>query len=480
MIGRSADVAVFDGGAGRAPPTPVGDVLGGMCLMPQSGCRSIGKSVTVALVLTVAVGGVAATALHEAVQRRESRAAAAAAATDLARLMADRLSPNGPTTPVAVQSACDQFVQHPSVVGVMVWNQAGRLSGTAVSEESYLPLFDTAPDVATSDGSVELVSVPGASRAIRRVDVALGSHFQANRPGRLSVFIRSSGVVGAPWTRVGRFVIPLAIAGFVILLAAWAWFRANVIRPVRALHEAMTTGKVGDARVSPTSRRDELGAIARSVLELHGRAAKSQEQADRIERSLDSRVADETRRIQRDMRKIERQSWIDPLTGVNNRRMLEEKFGAIFEAQRRAQCDLSVIMMDIDHFKILNDTLGHRAGDEMLAFTGELIQQCLRTDDCAIRYGGDEFLLLLPGVAIEQAQTVAGRIIALFAQRARLLDVKKKPSMSAGVASQMNNEPASSKEIIELADQALYEAKQSGKNTVRMCQNLERLAPLAS
>ena len=139
---------------------------------------------------------------------------------------------------------------------------------------------------------------------------------------------------------------------------------------------------------------------------------------------------------------------------------------------------MSVIMFDIDHFKTLNDTLGHQAGDELLAFTGELIRQCLRADDSAVRYGGDEFMLILPGVPVEQAQTVAGRVIALFAQRAKLVEVSPRPSMSAGVASQLNNVPSSAKEIIDLADRALYQAKQAGKNTVRICQNLEQLVPL--
>lgn len=450
--------------------------------MQEGGPLSIGKSITLMLFVamsSVVVGGLA---IHDRIGAWNEEVEGDEYAVAVAEVLATQFRPDGLVSGGHVQRALDRFVEHPMVLGASVWDQSGKLTAAAVVNETLFPIVKAPPPLVSRATQVDVarLSVPQsvASYPVRRIDFPLGKHYRSDRPARLTVLVHSTLSSTAPVTRAARFGLPMAaLAGTVFLISFW-WFRMRVVLPVGSLLTAVTTGKVGDARVSPTTRQDELGAIARCILELYGRANKFQEQAHRIERSLDSRVADETRRIQLDMKKIEREAWRDPLTGVNNRRMLDEKFDAIFEAQKRAGGDLSVIMFDIDHFKTLNDTLGHQAGDELLTFTGELIRQCLRADDSAVRYGGDEFMLILPGVPVEQAQTVAGRVIALFSQRAKLLEVSPKPSMSAGVASQLNNVPNTAKEIIDLADRALYQAKQSGKNTVRICQNLEQLAPL--
>ena len=123
-------------------------------------------------------------------------------------------------------------------------------------------------------------------------------------------------------------------------------------------------------------------------------------------------------------------------------------------------------MLDVDNFKILNDTLGHKAGDELLWFIGELLQQCVRVEDLAIRLGGDEFALLLPGASARNAKTIADRMSRLFAQRAALLDVDPKPAISVGVASLLEHRPDSPEDLIQMADLALYSAKRGGKSQV--------------
>jgi len=125
-------------------------------------------------------------------------------------------------------------------------------------------------------------------------------------------------------------------------------------------------------------------------------------------------------------------------------------------------------MLDIDYFKTLNDTLGHRAGDHLLEFTGDLLRQCLRPQDLAVRYGGDEFVLILPAVTAKDARTIAERTVRLFAQQARLLEVNPKPSMSGGVASLWQHEPETPEGLLAIADEALYLSKRSGKSCVHI------------
>jgi diguanylate cyclase (GGDEF)-like protein len=120
-------------------------------------------------------------------------------------------------------------------------------------------------------------------------------------------------------------------------------------------------------------------------------------------------------------------------------------------------------MIDLDHFKKVNDTLGHAAGDTLLQFVGQLLRECLRENDFAIRYGGDEFLLILPGVSVDNALRLIRRIMAMFAQRAKMIaPIDPPPTMSAGVASIRHSQPATPGDLLEAADEALYGAKHRG------------------
>jgi diguanylate cyclase (GGDEF)-like protein len=145
---------------------------------------------------------------------------------------------------------------------------------------------------------------------------------------------------------------------------------------------------------------------------------------------------------------------------------LEEKLPEFFEAQVHAGHDLSLAMFDLDNFKGLNDTLGHAAGDELLQFVGELLRTALRSGDVAFRYGGDEFLLVCPGVSADAAANIADRLIRLFTQRAKLLTVQPEVSLSAGVASVRRHRPGSAGEMLKMADEALYRVKETGKRGV--------------
>jgi diguanylate cyclase (GGDEF)-like protein len=148
--------------------------------------------------------------------------------------------------------------------------------------------------------------------------------------------------------------------------------------------------------------------------------------------------------------------------------MFEDRFEPIFKAQAEAGLDLSVVMIDVDNFKLLNDTLGHKAGDELLKFIGELLKSGLRQGDVAVRYGGDEFVLILPSARAEDAERVAQRTIAMFGQQAKLIEVERKPSMSAGVASLHKHRAPTAEGLWRMADEALYESKRSGKAQVRV------------
>jgi diguanylate cyclase (GGDEF)-like protein len=161
--------------------------------------------------------------------------------------------------------------------------------------------------------------------------------------------------------------------------------------------------------------------------------------------------------------------------------MLEENGTKLLEEKRREGGDFSMVMFDVDHFKTLNDTLGHMAGDEMLQFVAQLLKQAVRREDFAVRYGGDEFQLLLPGLSAAAAEQIAQRVVSLFGQHSKLLiNLDPKPSLSAGVASLATTNAKDIAELMHETDAALYQAKRTGKNRVGVCDGTARKAAAAA
>ncbi len=154
----------------------------------------------------------------------------------------------------------------------------------------------------------------------------------------------------------------------------------------------------------------------------------------------------------------------DTLTGANNRRYFFEVAVHEFNAAVRYGHPLSAIMFDIDHFKKLNDTYGHRVGDEMLRSLAQLTRQHLRDADILARYGGEEFVILLPYTRLTQAYLVAERIREkVSAFRLVVNGAEVGITLSLGVA-EFGSETDSLDKLIQHADQAMYEAKSGGRN----------------
>ena len=157
----------------------------------------------------------------------------------------------------------------------------------------------------------------------------------------------------------------------------------------------------------------------------------------------------------------------DPLTGLFNRRHLEIAFAQSMNSAQQSQQPLSILLMDIDHFKNFNDTYGHKAGDVVLKVVSQVVQDSLRDLDMAFRYGGEELVIILPHTSSKIAQKIAEKL------RLRIKNLKQEYSyhfltgitISIGVA----NFPEHSNicdELLQLADTALYQAKSEGRDRV--------------
>jgi diguanylate cyclase (GGDEF)-like protein len=162
---------------------------------------------------------------------------------------------------------------------------------------------------------------------------------------------------------------------------------------------------------------------------------------------------------------ITRMAYHDPLTGLPNRMLFNDRLNLAMPSARRRQERLALMMMDLDGFKEVNDTLGHEVGDRLLQLVAERLTSLVRESDTVARIGGDEFSLLLPGVAdIEDAATAADKIVRGF-DRAFVLDGHElRVTTSVGIALYPEDgEDAGS--LMRHADRAMYEAKRAGKGT---------------
>jgi len=157
----------------------------------------------------------------------------------------------------------------------------------------------------------------------------------------------------------------------------------------------------------------------------------------------------------------------DGLTGLLNHRAFHDRIKQEFERYRRYGSYLSLIVADFDDLKTFNDTYGHPVGDEVLRKIGDILRETSRESDVLARYGGDEFVILLPQTNSKNARNMAERIrqkveIHLFT----IHDLQVKSTMSFGVSTVPENGINSSQDLLESADRALYEAKRSGKNRI--------------
>jgi two-component system, cell cycle response regulator len=166
-------------------------------------------------------------------------------------------------------------------------------------------------------------------------------------------------------------------------------------------------------------------------------------------------------------RHLEYQTLIDALTGLFNRRAFEKKIEEEFERAKRYRHPLSLLIVDIDNFKMINDTYGHHTGDNVLKKIGEALQEKTRRSDFACRYGGEEFVLILPesdlASALQAAKKMVGEIKGhTFGTLARPFSL----TISIGVSSTSTKDYSEWQEMLQDADQALYLAKNKGKDRV--------------
>ena len=184
-------------------------------------------------------------------------------------------------------------------------------------------------------------------------------------------------------------------------------------------------------------------------------------------KALQESLEERERQLEEINEKLQRMSMTDGLTGIANRRALEEKLKDMFEHSLRLHEPLSIVMCDIDRFKSVNDTYGHQAGDDVLKQFAQVLHHEAREIDKVGRYGGEEFMLLLPGTVLDAAVTFAERVRhCIESHTFEFEGGSLKRTMSCGVAAWPHPKIQQTDGLIKAADDALYVAKKTGRNRV--------------
>jgi diguanylate cyclase (GGDEF)-like protein len=252
------------------------------------------------------------------------------------------------------------------------------------------------------------------------------------------------------------FLTLMAILTLLVALVAWRMGR-SIVAPLERLTGAADHIAAGDLTIQlPVARRDELGRLTEVFNQM----------TDNLRRSRDEFEA-ASLTLQQQNKLLETLSITDSLTGLYNRKKLDDILADQLARFKRNQRSFAVLLLDIDHFKKLNDTYGHLAGDQVLASVARTFSSSIRNIDFAARYGGEEFVIVLPETALSAAREMAERIRQQVHNGSyQFNDQSIAVTLSIGVAdSRSDDETADA--VLARADRMLYEAKHAGRNRVR-------------
>ena len=234
------------------------------------------------------------------------------------------------------------------------------------------------------------------------------------------------------------------------------------LREAQARYELLV-GRSARARYIALELSHELAAAQHErdrAVDSHRSAERDRQRLAELNTALQAQIA-QTEALHARLRE---QALNDPLTGLHNRRYLFEMAPALLDLARRQGRSLCVVLIDLDHFKLLNDTYGHQAGDHVLQRFAALMQETFRRSDVVTRHGGEEFVAVMPDIAVDDAQAVLARLLQAF-QTLPPEPGRRRPgsaSFSAGLAV-FPRHGSTLEQLLLRADRALYAAKRQGR-----------------
>lgn len=266
-----------------------------------------------------------------------------------------------------------------------------------------------------------------------------------------------------------EMTIKIYIITFVLLLL-FVLLIKNEFKHLKKLTECVLAydPKKNIFSLGKSSRKDEVSLIQNAVVSMVSKIKYNSDQLSELNNSLEQKVKDRTKELERSNEELKLLAATDPLTKLYNRRYFLNTSENILELAKRENKDLSIIMLDIDDFKLINDSYGHKVGDDAIVKIATNLKNITRNSDIICRFGGEEFIVLFPETNIEGAVTMANKIkerirnTKIYTEHGEGIQLTVSIGVSQiDIKNDKNIEPA-----IRRSDKAMYKAKQSGKNKV--------------
>jgi diguanylate cyclase (GGDEF)-like protein len=273
-------------------------------------------------------------------------------------------------------------------------------------------------------------------------------------------------------SEIDEFIRAAALAGSI----AEIWSNPDTVAATANAREA----SVALLKMSSESFDQAIGETARFLPEATSNLNIDVGGEERITQLLDQAreaLVYLNLQVQQQMRQIQNLALRDGLTSIHNRGYLETILPQYFDTARHVKQPLSVIFVDIDHFKSINDSCGHQAGDSVLVAVANILKAAMRASDVVARYGGDEFVCILPNADEQAAQMIGERLRGAIASKPLVVDNELEVSATAsfGCATFSDKHPfESTGALLEQADRCLYAAKHGGRNRVVIPLQLEQ------
>jgi len=213
----------------------------------------------------------------------------------------------------------------------------------------------------------------------------------------------------------------------------------------------------------------EVSRLSLSLGKMMAKLAARKHELEEANASLEQQVAIRTADLERANAALQELSHKDALTGIYNRRAADERLKTAHLALKRGTAVYAVMLLDIDHFKQVNDNLGHEAGDKVIQQVANLLQHSVRETDMVARYGGEEFIVVLAQTEPTKVQLIAEKLRAAIA--ADTMAAVGQITVSIGVAI-ADVDDTDAEAVVRRADAAMYQAKRAGRNLVQLCESL--------
>jgi diguanylate cyclase (GGDEF)-like protein len=267
-----------------------------------------------------------------------------------------------------------------------------------------------------------------------------------------------------------RLLLPIAIFAAATIISLRQYLHWS--RPRRALLRMLPRIRANELAIESLSTiKGGLEPLIPHLQELLRELREQKLAVSELHEDVRRRVASRTDALERLVGSLRQQAARDALTGLYNRRMFDHFLPQVVQRCREAEEDLAILMIDIDYFKALNDTLGHPAGDALLRDIGKLIRSGVRDQDAAFRFGGDEFVVLVPGATEPMVAGLVRRLTMLVDALVRPLrsrtTLTNLPHLSIGVALlSESSSPDDPQALLQEADQKLYSVKRARASSV--------------